>query len=274
MTEERTQPALWEQQFDVSFDFPPAAVTTKYVICTSPRCGSHHLGHLLHQAGGFGYPLEYMNAANLRVWARRAREAGVVAPLAYIKRVRTDRNGVFGIKVHYSHLHTFLQNEDDVLRYRFITLERRDLLKQAVSYSWAAQTKSWISGMPSVDTAVYDWESIATKLTEIVRSNAGWRSFLAGAGITPLQLIHEDVRTNPEAAVDQVAAFLGVTPLRGQPARRFAPAEQKESGKDEWVRQFIDDTRQRLGRREFPVGGPVRPETWLAKVPSLFRRFR
>jgi LPS sulfotransferase NodH len=248
---EQTPPyadGIWSQQFDSAFDFASTPVTKQYILCTSPRSGSHFLGHLLHQAGGFGYPLEYVQKANYEVWTQRAREAGYADTLAFVKSVRTDKNGVFGIKAHHRHLPRLLEVEKDVLNYRFIVLERRDLLKQAVSYCWAAQTKSWISTMPPVKPATYDWDMIAEKMVTITRSNAGWRNFIACMGIKSCDLVFEDVRANPTATIHRVADFIGVEPPRTQPGRDFFPAEQVEREKDEWIQRFKAEARERLQR--------------------------
>jgi LPS sulfotransferase NodH len=265
---ENTNRGLWEQQFDPAFDFPTTTVTTKYVICTSPRCGSHYLGHLLHQAGGFGYPLEYVNKANLAVWTRRASENRAQSPLEFIKSVRTAPNGVFGIKVHYNQLATFLEHESDIVGYRYIVLERHDLLKQAISYAWAAQTRSWISGMPELHPAEYRWDQIAQKLSEIAESNAGWRSFLAGCGISPLFLTFEDVRKDPAHAIARVASFLNVTPEQTPGREGFFPIEQKQAGKREWLERFVTESRERLQRGDFPPREKAAPSL----LSSLRRR--
>jgi trehalose 2-sulfotransferase len=262
---------VWEPQFDPAFDYPATIIETKYVICTSPRCGSHFLGHLLHQAGGFGYPLEYVNRANLQVWTARARAAAPMRPLEYVKSIRTDRNGVFGIKVHFNQLSTFLEHEPRFLEYKFITLERRDLVKQAVSYAWAAQTNSWISGMPASGTARYDWQYISGKLNEITKSNAGWRGFLAKLGITALELTFEDVRDNPDEALRVISQFLDVRRDGAATVRAFTPVEQVEAGKHEWVKRFIGESRDRLGRGQLPPNEVApRRRRWV----DVFRRDR
>jgi trehalose 2-sulfotransferase len=260
MSKNSSEAELWHAQFDRSLDFSPTNVATKYVICTSPRSGSHFFGHRLYRASGFGYPLEYLQAANFERWRQRAAEAGESDPLAYIKSVRTDANGVFGIKAHYRHLRTFLAHEPNVLEYRFITLERRDLLRQAVSYSWAAQTRSWISGMPARGTATYDWNDIARRLEEITESNAGWKRFLAGLGVMPCALVFEDVRADPEGAIRKVAAFLNVTPGAGAGSSTFSPEEQSSEGKNEWLERFATEARKRLGHGQWPY--QIRSTGW------------
>ena len=273
MVEASRTPPVWEQQFDPAFDFDTAIPATKYAICTSPRCGSHFLGHLLHQAGGFGYPLEYVQRANLARWTQRAQQAGSPAALDYIKSVRTDSNGVFGIKLHYRHLPAFLQHEPAILDYKFITLERYDLVKQAVSYSYADQTGSWISAMESQGSAEYNWESIAGKLAEITRSNAGWRSFLAGLGIEPLHLYFEDVRKHPDDAVRRIGTFLGVEPQWRSRPGSFSPAEQVASAKGDWVQRFVTDSRARLQRGDLlPSRGEA--QSWWGRFRARVIRER
>ena len=266
-----TRSALWEAQFDSARDYPAAETRVKYVICTSPRCGSHYLGHLLHNAGGFGYPLEYLQAANLEVWKGRSQKAGVDDPLTFVKSVRTDGNGVFGIKLHYSHLPAFLEIEPEVATYRFITLVRRDLVKQAVSYAWASQTKSWISGMPELRAAVYNWQEISAKLDEITKGTAGWNAFLAKLGVEPFSLVYEDVRRNPTDAIQRVAAFLGVERSTGSASGPILTKEQSDPEKDVWVRRFVSEAHRKLRERTLLESVP-RDRPTIFK--SLKRRLR
>ncbi len=49
---------LYEQQFSLQNNFEKGVDIRKtLVIASTPRCGSHFLGHALHQTGQFGFPL-------------------------------------------------------------------------------------------------------------------------------------------------------------------------------------------------------------------------
>ncbi len=236
----------WNAQLDAEHDYPTVPTTTLYALCTTPRSGSHFLGHLLHRDGSFGYPLEYLNSRNLVRWEERARAEGQPDVLAFVKSVRTSPNGAFGIKLHQSHLASFLGHEDPqtLARYCFVHLRREDLVAQAVSFAWASQTKAWISDMPERDEAEYRYDLIAAKLQQIVADNAAWDAFLAARGLRTLAVTFEQARREPTAVVHLIADFVGVEPGPGV-ADSFMPAAQSSQGKDDWTERFREETRNR-----------------------------
>ena|SRR5690554_247963 len=99
------QQHLYEDQFSEQRDFVESTPVKKtLVIASTPRCGSHMLGHLLYQTGAFGFPLEYANPRNLKEWHRRFALEDQREVFRNIQTKRTSPNGVFGVKLHYSHL--------------------------------------------------------------------------------------------------------------------------------------------------------------------------
>jgi LPS sulfotransferase NodH len=255
---------LWQRQFDPITDFQTVSITKKVALCTTPRCGSHFLGHQMHALGVFGYPLEYLNPGNWRVWEERA---GAVDTLDYIKSVRTGPNGVFALKLHHEHLSAFLKQEQNVLDYTYIHLCRRDLTKQATSFARAQLTGAWISDMPEVTPAQYDWSLIAEKTDAISRGNADWQSFLRSVGIKPLQLFYEDIVADTPGAIAQLADYLDID-IREITADQaaFVPQRQKKTAQDDWETQFIDDSRLELARGR-SVPGVTQPA-----VATVLRR--
>lgn len=252
---------LWQRQFDTASDFPTVPVTKKIALCTTPRCGSHFLGHQLHAFGRFGYPLEYLNPGNWTVWEDRALAASAADTLDYIKSVRTGPNGVFAVKLHHEHLVPFLKHEANPLDYKFIHLCRRDLAKQAISFARAQQTGAWISDMPEAATAHYDRALIAQKVDEISLGNANWQSFLRSLGIKPLQLFYEDIVEDTPDAVAQIAAYLDidVSDVKRE-QRSFFPERQKKKAQDDWLARFERDNIAALSDSR-SVPGVVHPST-------------
>lgn len=248
---------VWLRQFEDIFDFPKTDIKTKFVLCTTPRCGSHFLGHMLHQTGDFGYPLEYMNPGNWQVWRQRAAEAGYQSPLDYIKSIRTGPNGVFGIKLHHEHLELFLQEEPDPLAYRFIHITRQDLLAQAISFAKAQQTNSWISDMEPTTQAHYDYAQTAAKMSDISQGNAYWTAFLASNGVSSLPITYEETAKAPQKSVEDIAEFLGVQlGTSDGVAEAFKPRVQKtktDMGED-WAQRFIRETNDKLAKAESTPG--------------------
>ena len=247
---------LWHRQFDESHDCPTNPIKLKLAFCTTPRCGSHFLGHKLHRLGTFGYPLEYLNPGNLHVWEKRA---GTTPPFDFVKSVRTGPNGVFAVKLHHEHLSTFLQKESAPLEYKFIHLRRRSLTKQAISFSRAQQTGAWISDMQEMAPAKYDWAQIAEKMDAISRGNADWQSFLSSVGIQPLELFYEDIVEDIPSAIAQIANYLEIQiPNAPTEEATFEPRRQKKSVQDEWLSRFHEDSRIALAQGQ-PLPGVSHP---------------
>jgi LPS sulfotransferase NodH len=235
---------LWGRQFDAINDFLTVPVTKKVALCTTPRCGSHFLGHQMYAMGAFGYPLEYLNPGNWQVWEQRA---GSLDTLDFIKSVRTGPNGLFSVKLHHEHLQAFLKQEQAPLEYKFIHLCRRDLTKQAISFARAQQTGAWISDMPEVAPAHYDWALIAEKVDAISRGNADWQSFLRSVGIKPLQLFYEDIVADLPGTISQIGDYLEVdiSTLENEQSA-FRPKRQKKTSNDGWLERFESDSRSAL----------------------------
>ncbi|MEE9429264.1 MAG: Stf0 family sulfotransferase [Paracoccaceae bacterium] len=245
----------WQRQFNTEFDFAPCSISKKFALCTTPRCGSHFFGHKLHQTGCFGYPLEYFNDGNWRAWGKRAAKS--ISTLDYIHSVRTGPNGVFATKLHHEHLKLFLEKEKDPLSYRFIHLQRRDLLRQAVSFARAQQTGAWISDMPELSKASYDWGMISQKVDAISLGNANWDSFLTSTGARRLTMYYEDIAADPAAAILKISEFLEIEQVDiGPTKKQFTPRKQSlpANKTEDWSDRYIQDCQARLANSK-PIAG-------------------
>jgi trehalose 2-sulfotransferase len=231
---------IWTRQFAADLDFPEHTPRVRFVICGSPRCGSHLLGHSLHDTGLFGYPLEYMNPTNLPRWAGRAAAEGGAPDrvLPFLERRRTSPNGVFGIKLFVDHLANFRAHGGDLRDYRAILLLRRDVVAQAVSFDWAVQSGSWISQMPERAQPRYNPASIARRLEEIVEADGRWRKILGALGVPTLHMLYEDVAADPGAATARIAAHCDVAFTEARQGARFIPERQESPAKREWTTRF------------------------------------
>lgn len=248
---------LYQAQFsdDLDFDRAGDAVPVRTVLVAStPRCGSHMLGHAMASTGLLGVPFEYCNPANLAEWKRRLGTATTEATLAALMRRRTTGNGVFGIKAHYEHcaqmggpagLFAALPG------LRVVHLRRADVLRQAISFAIAKQTGVWIRGQEATaEAAVYDPDLIAACLDDIAVQNALWTSAFAERGIEPLSLYYEQVQRDLPAAVASVVRHAGAMPETGVIDVETLTERQGSSARtDDWVRRYLDDMRGRAQPR-------------------------
>lgn len=212
MNEGRPAGHPYPEQFDEAMDLPPFEGRPRtYLIATTPRCGSHLLGHALATTGHFGVPLEYLNGMNVKAWRRRFGVKNDRAVFAAIVRHRTSASGWFGVKAHWSQ---FAKRRDrfpaplgPICKTLFIY--RRDLLGQAVSFLRAQQTGQWISGAPARGEARFDYDGIVDCAASVRRQNARWNAFFAELEAVPVQrVVYEDLIDMPAQTLETVARFL------------------------------------------------------------------
>ena len=183
-----------------------------YAICTSPRTGSNYLCELLSSTGVLGRPREYFNAPGRRTHDDPTYPDDPVEQFGRILTMGATPNGVYGLKL-------FPDQHDQIAKtcawtkllpnLKFITLERRDVLGQALSWARAAQTGQYRSSVPMLSPAVYDGALIHKFIYEAVKDRARWSVFFARTGIEALPLVYEDIVADPQSQVDRIAGFIG-----------------------------------------------------------------
>jgi LPS sulfotransferase NodH len=248
---------LYNEQFSNDYDFPivdrPAKIL---VIASTSRCGSHMLGHSLYETNSFGFPLEYANPANLAEWKRRLGTETLADSLLQLKHRRTSPNGVFSIKVHYSHISQFgnFKRMVELLPDAYyVLLRRKNVLMQAISYSIAAQTGVWIKGQQGNNrTPVYDFADIEGRLREIINDHSSWRYTLAASGCEYIEMDFDNIKNDLPAAIGLIADFtevdldLSSAPLPTQPVT----TSQTTSINAEWAQKFFNDYSLKMHQRQ------------------------
>jgi LPS sulfotransferase NodH len=235
---------LYEDQFSQAYDFPIVENPSKILIIASTgRCGSHMLGHALHKTEAFGFPLEYANLANFNEWKKKLKTADLQETIAELKKRRTSTNGVFGIKIHYSHIKQF-GGFKKVLEYfpdaYYILLSRENVLKQAVSLSIASQTGEWIAGQKRVcNDPKYDFNQIDESLRNIILDNSSWRYTLAANGCNYIEMDFDDICNNLADSLENIASFVGCKIDKTKIPQEQITKKQSNQRNIEWVAQFI-----------------------------------
>jgi trehalose 2-sulfotransferase len=218
-----------------------------YLVCASQRSGTELLCRCLAATGVAGCPQEYFLAedpAKLPDW--RFWEDGPMAAghnvtdresyLTLVYRLGSTPNGVFGAKIHWNNLRWALAKFSEMHRFagldraatlhaafphlRVVNVTRRDRVRQAVSWARMAQDGIWVAPAdqaepawpPATGVPRYDYGLIARLEALIAESEAGWRQLYSELGLTPCQVIYEDL-TNPdryEQVILGVLAHLGL----------------------------------------------------------------
>ncbi|UWQ23178.1 Stf0 sulfotransferase family protein [Jannaschia sp. W003] len=236
----------YPEQFSPAMDLPPRDGPARFwLMATTPRSGSHFLGHLLQGAGHFGCPLEYMNPMNLDLWRHRfgARDDGEVFDA--LTRLRSGPTGLFGIKAHWNQWAGFSSHDLIARRGGFeraIWIYRRDLLAQAISRTAAVQTGQWIGSARARGAKAFDYGAIVRNARMMRKQNEHWAAFLGTDFAAPSKtVVFEDVAADPEAACREIGAFLDPV----VPELRFEPRTTKQSDgtSREWADRFRHEVR-------------------------------
>jgi len=237
---------LYDEQFSKNFDLPSMKKASKFLIIASTgRSGSHMLGHALQKCGCFGFPLEYVNPSNLTQWKKRFHKDNLHDVLSEIQHHRTSPNGVFGIKIHYSHIDQFngFNNLKDYFpNAYYIHLSRKNALKQAISMSIAEQTGVWISGQkPKNNNPQYSYKAIEKSLRQIIIDNASWQYILEANACNYMQMDFDFVRNNLALSIQKLAEFMDIKLDSGKFPDDQVTKKQSNDLNSEWENKFLTE---------------------------------
>lgn len=228
-------------QFGPDYDFPVFAGTPRsYLIATTPRCGSHYLGHLLRATGQLGSPLEYFSRGRIRDWQTRLGISSLPELFRHLLRIRTAPTGWFGVKAHWPQVEPIAADAAlfDLFHFeRFIQLTRPDRIAQAVSLVIAQQTSAWISFQTARQQPVYDAQAIAAALAGIEFQLGCWEQFFATRGTEPLVIVYDDLVADPAGTVCRVLNHCGL-PAAAASHDPLIPQRQASPLNEAWAERF------------------------------------
>jgi LPS sulfotransferase NodH len=176
----------------------------------------------------------------------------------------TTPNGVFGAKVMWGYFNGFVTG----LRWavpgrqrlsvcelapsvfpnlRYLSVTRRDKVRQAVSLWRALQTWSWSSDQaPAVGTEhlVYSHAAIAHLIRDIEAHEYEWRAYFRECGVEPLTIVYEDFARRYEETVRDILRHLQIP--EAETAVIAAPHKRPQS--DDLSREWTDRYRAESGK--------------------------
>jgi LPS sulfotransferase NodH len=153
-------------------------------------------------------------------------------------------NGIYGLKVFPS--------QHDVVaptcawtsllpNLKFLWLQRRDLLGQAISATRVVQTGQFRATVPATAAPEYDAHLIRQHLATTVRDQARWALFFARTAISPLPVFYEDVVADPQTVVDRIAAFIDVKQRAVIRSEVIELNIQRDALTEEWRARFLQE---------------------------------
>jgi trehalose 2-sulfotransferase len=204
-----------------------------YVVCTIPRSGSNLLTDGLRATRRAGMPKQFFLP---KFESRYSAELGVHPNgdyAAYVRGVvssKTTHNEVFGFKLMSWYLDDFFArlreahgfgnsttSDIELLRsafprLRFVRIERRHKLRQALSTARALQTGLWKvqEGKSSLREPEFNPDLIEQSLHEAERQEKIWDDFFRRIGVKPFQVEYEKLCLDYEATIRAVLDFLRI----------------------------------------------------------------
>jgi len=240
----RKSAARWSRQLAIQVGLLPPPADRGYMICATPRSGSGYLCDLLASTRMLGNPLEYFNTKG-----RRLTDPGYPGnPAAQLEIVRSrgaTGNGIYGVKLLVLQLKRLEGRIDpfrDLPKLSLIRLRRRDRLGQAISLVRAMQTQQFASSQPQSGVASYDAARIRRCLRSLEEQEARWDHILRRLGAAPLEFIYEDVLRDPQAAINRIAALMGLTAPAPIDRALVSYKVQRDESSTEWRARFLSET--------------------------------
>jgi len=237
---------------------------SSYLILETPRSGSTLLSAHLQKIE-YGFPIEAFNLnANYR--KRFNLIASIDDPVACIRKgiEFQTRNRVMGTKFHRSQFQNFQRMARNALTFleltftdgevtelffpnaKFIFLQRKQKIRQAISYSKALQTGIWNETTDQdqdykkyVLPALYDREHIEACFDMLLADDFAWKNFLESNDFRSLHIWFDDLVTNYEAKMKEIYTYLGV-----KGSEKVTPLLRQQSNKEslEWEKRFCEET--------------------------------
>ena len=232
-----------------------------YLICGVARSGSNLLSDGLRDTGRAGRPNQFFLPSSETQFRAAHHFAAGVKFADYVRGIvakSATSNEVFGFKLMGWYLNDFLvrlrqtgefggpgESDLEMLnaafpRLRFLQINRRDKLRQAISKARAVQTGLWkVQDGKSVRAEPeYDRALIARSLAEAEAEEEIWRAFFERIDRQPFRVEYEELCQNHAAIINAVLDFLEIKLPRRIQIGQPATIRQSDALSDEWERRY------------------------------------
>ncbi len=225
---------------------PPCPIDPKLrflFICFTNRCGSNYLAHLIASTGVLNVAEEMFNASTVQEHAQREGFRSLNEYINFLGR-RLNMSGWLTAKLGLEQLVMLTEAGilDEILgRSRFILIERRDRVAQAVSRSIAAQNLQWTSEQAAAipdEALVYSSEWIARQVAVVEFHNHAFYRFFASNGLAPRHIAYEALMQSPQAHLADIGTWLGFDHFTGNP-EALRIGRQESAIKQAWQAQYL-----------------------------------
>ncbi len=245
---------------------PPPRTT--YVICATPRSGSHLLAEAFQITGIAGNPDEYFITDKT---GQLENKQGNIAELygeqslesfhKLVLSLGSTPNGVFGIIIQWDYLHHIFANFRQLPQYQHLSdralldalfynpkyfwLKRQDKVRQAISWVKAHQTGEWAleKNQPPVQSHLgaslaYDFNLIDQNVKRFVNTDKAWESFFQINQIEPFVVVYEALAQSFEETSLILLDNLGIPHPQEINFLNRKWQKQANTINDTWVRKY------------------------------------
>lgn len=253
----------YERQFDPTLDSDHSGENLKVIfILSTPRSGSHMLGHMMADTGLLGIPYEYFHKKNMARWMRMWEVVTITDYINALKKRRVTSNGVLSIKLHYNQLKNIGGSDSLIQNFpnaKYIHIYRHDQIMQAVSLSKANQDGVWIHGQQAIAQARYSYKGIEKSLRNIQKSTFGWNMENKLNHFHMKEVAMERILVDPSAVINEMLTEIGEVSKYSAKGVRFATKKQQSDKNEEWALRFcyeckLKSSRFQLLKRKFWLG--------------------
>lgn len=231
-----------------------------YLLCATPRSGSYLLCEALTNTGLAGRPTEFFALGQektlLDYWQLTMNEYDQY--LSKVFSLGTTPNGVFGAKIHWFTFEWCLakfrtipgcaqMEEEKVLATLFpglhyISITRRDKLRQAISYVRALQTDAWIriKGKPEMKAppGTFDRAAINRSLQVVAQQEQAMQRYFTEHGIQPFPVVYEELVTSYEETAKNILHYLGIPFSKPLTFGERHMVKQADEITEEWIERY------------------------------------
>lgn len=232
-----------------------------YLIFATPRSGSYLLCEALTNTGLAGRPTEFfalgVEQRLLHHWQLTTNDYAQF--FTKVLELGTTPNGVFGAKIIGFTLDSWIAKLRTIPGYdphmeksellaalfpglQYISITRRDKLRQAISYARAFQTNEWMrrkdTPASTLPVAPFHRPTIERFLREIEQQEQAIQNYFERLGIKPFPVIYEELVTAYEETAKSILHFLGISfnePLAFGERRIVKQADEITEG---WVERY------------------------------------
>ena len=216
-----------------------------YLIASAPRSGSHLLSTLMGSTGLAGRPEEHFNPWHMGLATNNFPHDLIIQP-EYVQDLiekTTTPNGVFGTKAQFTQVSNFvgMQRLESLfpIPLKYLYIQRKDNLRQAVSMARAIQSNRWTSDEVEQGELYYDDHIIGQCLREIAIQEKGWEMHFYQNRVEPFRIVYEDFFPDPAPVIRAALEWLEIEVPAGfdVPAPRLK--KQADDLNEQWVKEYL-----------------------------------